>query len=131
MVFLPAVSPLKYVVLSRSQMFGPSSSALSVGCFWHALPLEYDLQAHKLCETAGASMCICSWKTLLPLLASLYCFGLLTLVYLQIILIGSKTLMVWHVRYFGMNVSLGAGQGWVVGRSCWDDALFDHLCLIK
>lgn len=39
--------------------------------------------------------------------------------------------MVWHISYFGINVILGAGQGWVEGRRCWDDAVFDHLCLIK
>lgn len=39
--------------------------------------------------------------------------------------------MAWHARYFGINVILHAGQWWVGGGSCWDDALFDHLCLIK
>lgn len=37
--------------------------------------------------------------------------------------------MVWHICFFGINVILSAGQ--VEGGSCWDDALFDHLCLIK
>lgn len=39
--------------------------------------------------------------------------------------------MVWHISYFGINVILGAGQGWVEERSGRDNVLFDHLCLIK
>lgn len=86
---------------------GLKSSGPPLLCEWVPVacrPLEYDLIRSVRPGPAGAHILE---KLLCPFWwASAAC--LLTLAYLQIIL-KAKTSVVWHVRCFGINVTLGAG----------------------